>query len=195
MKKALAAGCDRIHFDVMDGSFTRNISYGLPVLAACRAALPDAFFDVHLMVEKPDIYAPLFADSGADMITFHYEAQADVRQTIDIIRKAGKKAGIAVRPATPASNLLQFTDLADMFLIMTVEPGYGGQPFDTRMTEKISALRGTLTSRGIHTPIEVDGGINSQTAPIVKAAGATVIVAGSYIFESADMDRAVRSLR
>jgi ribulose-phosphate 3-epimerase len=194
MKNALAAGCEWIHFDVADGSFTHNITYGLPVLRACRKVLPSAFFDVHLMIEKPDSYAALFADAGADMITFHYEAPADTRKTIEIIHGKGKKAGIAVSPATPASNLYQFADIADMFLLMTVEPGYGGQPFDTRMTAKIRTFRDTLRSRGIHTPIEVDGGINGSTAPIVTAAGATVLVAGSYIFESPDMNAAVETL-
>jgi ribulose-phosphate 3-epimerase len=195
MRSALFAGCDWIHYDVMDGHFTKNLTYGLPVLAACRKTLPDAYFDVHLMIDKPNDYIQLFADAGADTITFHYEAMTNVRETVDLIHKAGKKAGISVKPETPVSVLLSYLDIADMFLIMTVEPGFGGQPFNPRSPERIRFLKDEMTRRGFSIPIEVDGGINAVTAPTVISAGASILVTGSYLFGAHDMKAAVDSLR
>jgi ribulose-phosphate 3-epimerase len=192
---ALDAGCDWIHFDVMDGHFAKNISYGIPVLAACKRAVPHAFYDVHLMVDKPDYFIKLFAEAGADMITFHYEAMTNVYDTLKLIKSLGKKAGISVKPDTPASVLYPYFDIADMFLVMTVEPGFGGQVFDPRSPEKIEHLSKEITRRNARSLIEVDGGINGATAPIVAAAGANVLVSGSYIFGASDMNAAVNSLK
>jgi ribulose-phosphate 3-epimerase len=195
IRSACKAGCDWIHFDVMDGHFTKNISYGIPVLEACKKAVPEAFYDVHLMVDKPDFYAGLFADAGADMITFHYEAMTNVYSTVKLIKSLGKKAGISIRPDTPASVLYPYFDTADMFLLMTVEPGFGGQAFDGRSPEKISGLKREITRRGSKALIEVDGGINRETAPLVLSSGADVLVSGSYIFGADNMNAAVQSLR
>jgi ribulose-phosphate 3-epimerase len=179
----------------MDGHFTKNISYGIPVLEACKKAVPEAFYDVHLMVDKPEYYAKLFSRAGADMITFHYEAMTNVYSAIRLIKSLGKKAGISVRPDTPASVLYPYFDTADMFLLMTVEPGFGGQAFDPRSPEKIRNLKGEISRRGSKALIEVDGGINRETAPIVTKAGADVLVSGSYIFGADSMKAAVDSLK
>ncbi|MDR0987453.1 MAG: ribulose-phosphate 3-epimerase [Ruminococcus sp.] len=195
INSACEAGADWIHFDVMDGHFTKNISYGIPVLEACKKAVPEAFYDVHLMVDKPDLYVKLFSDAGADMITFHYEAMTNVFDTIRLIKSLGKKAGISIRPDTPAAVLYPYFDTADMFLIMTVEPGFGGQAFDERSPDKIRGLKNEITRRGSCALIEVDGGINKDTAPIVLSAGADVLVSGSYIFGADNMKAAVSSLR
>jgi ribulose-phosphate 3-epimerase len=147
------------------------------------------------MIDKPNDYIKHFAEAGADNITFHYEAMTNVRETVDLIHRTGKKAGISVRPETPVSVLLSYLEIADMFLIMTVEPGFGGQPFNTKSTERIRFLSDEMKRRGVNVPIEVDGGINAATAPEVTAAGATVLVAGSYIFGADNMEEAVKLLR
>lgn len=191
--RAEEAGCKYIHFDVMDGLFVPNISYGIPVLESVSKTA-SAVLDVHLMITDPIRYIKDFARSGADIITFHLEACSDAKAVLDEIHACGKKAGISVKPATPASALEPFIEYADMLLVMTVEPGFGGQGFNYDMTEKIKELRKMLDSRGLDTPIEVDGGINQLTAELVKKAGAEILVAGSYIFGAADMSEAVRKL-
>ena len=194
LKNAEKAGCDMIHFDVMDGHFVPNLSYGIPVLKSVRhcCAIP---FDVHLMITDPMSYIDAFADAGADHITFHAEAVSDPRAVIDKIRSRGLTAGISVKPKTPVETVFPFIDLVDMALIMTVEPGFGGQGFIPDTLEKIAALRKEADKKGVPLDIEVDGGIGFNTAPKVRAAGANVLVSGSYIFRSEDMPAAVASLR
>lgn len=194
MERTERSGADYIHFDVMDGAFVNNISFGFPVLKAVKqsASLP---VDLHLMTEAPSRYIERFAEKGADIITFHLEAEKDIRRTAALIHSLGKKAGIAVKPSTPVSELLPFIDIIDMALIMTVEPGFGGQGLICSTEEKIRELRKYSDSAGLSLNIEVDGGINADTARSVIADGANVLVAGSYLYRSKDMAEAVRLLR
>lgn len=193
IRRAVDAGCKYIHFDVMDGAFVPNISYGIPVLKSVSKAA-GAVMDVHLMIDKPLRFVKAFAESGADIITFHAEAGSDIGETIEAIHACGRKAGLALKPATPFSAAEPYLDFADMILIMTVEPGFGGQGFLYGMTEKIAALKNIISERGLEVPIEVDGGINGVTAELVKKAGANILVAGSYLFRAENMREAVLKL-
>ena len=193
VRRAEEAGCKYIHFDVMDGVFVPNISYGIPVLESVSKAAKSVL-DVHLMITDPIRYIKDFARSGADIITFHLEACSDAKAVVDEIHACGKKAGISVKPGTAADKLEPFIGMADMFLIMTVEPGFGGQGFNFDMVEKIEKLKKMISDRGFDTPIEVDGGINKNTAELVKKAGAEILVAGSYLFNAPDINAAVRKL-
>lgn len=194
MERTERSGADYIHFDVMDGAFVNNISFGFPVLKAVKqsTSLP---VDLHLMTEAPSRYIERFAEKGADIITFHLEAEKDIRRTASLIHSLGKKAGIAIKPSTPVSELLPFIDIIDMALVMTVEPGFGGQGLICSTEEKIRELRKYSDSAGLSLNIEVDGGINADTAKSVIADGANVLVAGSYLYRSEDMAGAVRLLR
>lgn len=187
------SGCDHVHFDVMDGVFVPNISFGIPVLWGVRKHT-DMFVDVHLMITDPLKYIGVFADTGADMISFHLESQSDPAAVIREIREKGKKAGIAIKPATPVSEVIPFVKSVDMVLIMTVEPGFGGQGFMNDMLPKIRELRAYADREcpGLH--IQVDGGINAETAALVREAGADILVAGSYLFKG-DMAAAARLMR
>lgn len=193
IKRAEDAGCRYIHFDVMDGLFVPNISYGIPVLKAVKR-VSRAKLDVHLMITDPIKYAEKFAENGADIITFHAEANSDISETIDKIHSLGKKAGLALKPKTPVTEAEKYIDRIDMLLIMTVEPGFGGQGFIHDTLEKISEAKKLVESRGLNIPIEVDGGIRENTGPLVKEAGADVLVAGSYLYRSGDINAAVRKL-
>lgn len=193
IQNAAEAGCKYIHFDVMDGSFVPNISYGIPVLKAVSKTA-EGVLDVHLMIDKPLRFVKAFAESGADIITFHAEAGSDIGETIETIHACGKKAGLALKPGTPVSAAEPYLDTVDMILIMTVEPGFGGQGFLFDTVEKIAVMKKILAQRGLNVPIEVDGGINGSTAELVKKAGASVLVAGSYIFGAEDMREAVQKL-
>lgn len=188
------AGADMLHIDVMDGVFVPNISFGLPVMKSIRKAT-DLFFDVHLMICDPCAYVERFAAAGADGITFHLESQSCPEKVIEKIRAAGKKVGISVRPSTPASAVLPLLEKIDMLLVMTVEPGFGGQSFMAEMLEKIRTVRGYAQANGLALDIQVDGGINGETARQAVSAGANVLVAGSYIFRSENAAEAVASLR
>lgn len=190
-RQVLDAGADMLHFDVMDGCFVPNISFGVPVLQSLHKALPDAFYDVHLMIRRPLDYVDAFVKAGASCITFHLESESDPKETIATIKKAGCKAGISIKPATPAEELLPLLPELDLVLVMSVEPGFGGQKFMPEVLSKISLLRQAAPS--LH--ISVDGGINGETGRLVKEAGADMLVAGSYVFGTADPAAAIASLR
>lgn len=194
IEKLESAGADMLHFDVMDGVFVNNISFGIPILQAISGSTK-LYKDVHLMITDPMKYIDAFAKAGADLITFHYESVSDPFATIDAIHAAGCKAGISIKPATPAEAVIPFLDKVDLVLVMTVEPGFGGQGYITEMTEKISAVRQAITGWDRDILLEVDGGINNETGPAARAAGADVLVVGSYLFKHEDMQSAMESLR
>lgn len=175
------AGADMIHIDVMDGVFVDNITIGIPVVAALRKET-EKTFDVHLMTVGPDRYVSRFRDAGADIITIHFESGCDVSKTVDLIAASGAKPSLSVRPGTPVEELFPYLDRLYMALIMTVEPGFGGQAFIPETLEKVRLLREEADRRGLDLKIEVDGGINDRTAQPAVDAGADVIVSGSWLF-------------
>ena len=183
IKEVERSGAKYLHIDVMDGMFVPSISFGMPVIRSIRKST-DLFFDVHLMIEEPLRYVEEFADCGADMITFHLEAaEGHVEETIDRIHALGCKAGLSVKPATPVSAVEPYVEKLDMILIMTVEPGFGGQKYIESSTEKIRQMRQIVRGHGLETDIQVDGGITADNVSVVKEAGANVIVAGSAVFK------------
>ena len=187
-----SAGAEYVHFDVMDGFFVPNISIGIPVLKSVRK-MTEMFLDVHLMIDKPVRYAKAFCDAGADLVMFHVEADSyqNISDAIDIVKENGKKVGLALKPRTPASVLYPFIDRLNMALVMTVEPGFGGQAYIPESTGKIKELRQMLNEKGLNTDIEVDGGIKKDNLQMVLDAGANVIVAGSAIFKG-DIEQNVK---
>ena len=187
-----AAGAQYLHIDVMDGAFVPSVSFGMPVISSIRK-VSDLFFDIHLMMEKPERYIQTFADCGADGITVHAEASTHLHRTIQSIHAAGVKAGVALNPATPLSVLDYVLEDLDMVLIMTVNPGFGGQSYIPAMTEKIRTLRSLAKEKNPDLLIEVDGGINASTIRTVLEAGANVCVAGSAVF-SGDRTEKVKGL-
>ena len=191
--RAEEAGCEYIHFDVMDGVFVPNISYGIPILKSV-SKIVKGILDVHLMIIDPIKYVKDFADNGADIITFHSEAESDINETINAIHSCGKKAGLAIKPNTPVSDVEQYLEKIDMLLVMTVEPGFGGQGFISETLDKITEAKKIIDSKGLNVPIQVDGGINAETAELVKKAGVEILVAGSYLFGAEDMADSVEKL-
>lgn len=188
------AGADYIHVDVMDGHFVPNITIGAPVVKALRqvTTLP---LDVHLMIENPDLYIPDFAAAGSDIITVHQEAVVHLHRTVQLIHSLGKKAGVSINPATPASTLEMIVDEVDLVLVMSVNPGFGGQSFIPAMLTKIRQLRSMIERSGRAIELEVDGGVNAENIGTIAAAGADVFVAGNAVFNSADYAAAITALR
>lgn len=175
------AGAKYLHIDVMDGIFVPSISFGMPVIKSIRK-VSDIVFDVHLMIEEPIRYIKEFAESGADIITIHLESCKDVQATIDKIHEYGCKAGLSIKPKTPVESLLPYLDQVEMILVMSVEPGFGGQKYIESSTERIRQVKSMIMERNLSTDLEVDGGINVNNVSMVLEAGANVIVAGSAVF-------------
>lgn len=189
-----AAGVDGVHFDVMDGQFVPNISIGLPILDAVRKGtkLP---IDVHLMIEEPEKYIELFALHGADMISVHVEATPHIHRLIEQIKSQNIKAGVVINPGTPVDAILPVIKMVDYVLVMTVNPGFGGQSFIPDSVEKLDQLTSIKNTMELDFDIEVDGGINDETVEIVKEHGATMLVAGSYFFKQDDYKQVTKQLK
>ena len=194
LKRLEKAKADYVHFDVMDGVFVNNISFGIPVLksAKTKTYLP---FDVHLMIIEPEKYISEFANAGADIITFHLEATKDIKNCIDLCKKNGCRAGLSIKPNTPATEVFPYLELLDMILVMTVEPGFGGQGFLPFTLEKVKEIRQKADEMGLDIDIQVDGGITDNTCEDVKKNGANILVAGTYLFRADDISKAIESLR
>ncbi len=193
LKKVENSGVKYLHYDVMDGVFVPNISFGIPVLKNIKSTA-NLIFDVHLMIVKPLLYIEEFSNSGADLITFHVESDDNPLDVIEKIKKCEKKVGISIKPNTPCEAILPYLELIDLVLVMSVEPGFGGQSFIENSLEKISFLKKYITENNLNVNIEVDGGINEKNAKKVISAGADILVAGSYLFGNDDMSEAAKML-
>lgn len=194
-RMVLEAGADMLHIDVMDGHFVPNLSLGVPVLQSLHAALPQAYYDVHLMITDPLRYVPAFAGVGADLITFHLEADSPAGDTIRAIREANCAVGVSIKPGTPAEAVFPLLEQVDMVLVMSVEPGFGGQKFMPMALDKLAFLREACAERGLAPYLEVDGGVDAVTGPQCVSAGADLLVAGSFLFGAPSADEAARALK
>ena len=190
------ATADYVHFDVMDGRFVPNISIGLPVLKSIRP-VTELPIDVHLMIEEPSLYAERFCDAGADLVTMHVEADTEekLHKAIAAIHAKGKKAGVVLKPATPAEAALPYLEEVDILRVMTVEPGFGGQKFMADMMPKVTTLRKWIDARNPACELEVDGGVDPETAKVCVAAGANVLVAGSSVYKAENIPERIAQLR
>ena len=193
IKELEKAGVDMLHLDVMDGNFVPNISFGVPVIKSISEHT-DLPLDVHLMIDRPHRYIEEFA-KYADLLGFHYEAGSDNVETLKKIRELGCKSCITIKPATPAEDIFSLLPLCDMVLVMSVEPGFGGQKFMPMALQKIAAIKAECERQGLEIDIEVDGGINAETAPQTIAAGANVLVAGNFLFSADDMGAKVKEIK
>lgn len=187
-------GADLVHLDVMDGSFVPNITFGAPMCKALRP-VSDLIFDAHLMVSEPAKWVKDFVEAGADIITIHREADIHSHRTLQLIRSYGIKAGIAINPATHENAVEYLLDDADMVLVMSVNPGFGGQKFIDSALRKIESIRNMAVKRGLELDIEVDGGVNEKTAKLCRDAGANVLVAGSAVFKAPDRAAMIKAIR
>ncbi len=188
-----ASGVEMLHLDVMDGIFVPNISFGVPVIKSIKAHT-NIPLDVHLMIDRPHRYIKQFAEVS-DWLGFHYEAGSDVAETLKEIRNLGCKSCLTIKPKTDPEEIFEFLPLCDMVLVMSVEPGFGGQKFMPSALPKIKAIRAEAERQGLGLEIEIDGGINAETAPLAAKAGATVLVAGNYVFSSSDIPATVKEIR
>ena len=194
IKRMDVCGADWMHLDVMDGHFVPNITFGAPVIRAVRG-YSDKPFDVHLMISDPLKYADDFIDAGADIITFHIECDSDIQQTIDKIKSRNVKVGLVVKPNTPASTVFPYLKDLDLVLVMTVEPGFGGQSFMADMLPKVLEIKTEAKRLGIEMPVEVDGGIGADTIAQAAGAGVDICVAGTAVFKAEDAAKAISDLK
>lgn len=194
IERTSKAGADYIHIDVMDGMFVKNITIGPPVIKSIRK-YTDIPFDVHLMIEEPSRYIDDFVKAGADIITIHLEAEKNIEKAINLIKSKGIKVGLSIKPNTPIDEIMKYLNLIDIVLIMTVEPGFGGQSFIEEMMEKVKTIKREIEKNKLNIKIEVDGGINQETIKIAKSAGVDICVAGTSVYKSSDMKTTINQMK